>query len=98
MNTVVIKSKDGSEQKIDVATGENLSKVLTAVNSPILFGCRTGVCGTCCVNIIEGESNLPEASEDEKEILDLYAEGNNRVRLACQINVQGNLSLEYVGK
>jgi len=67
-----------------VSEGMSLSEELTASNSPLLFGCRTGICGTC---IVEVEGDIPPADEDEQEILDIYADGNPALRLACQINV-----------
>ncbi|MBC6436085.1 2Fe-2S iron-sulfur cluster binding domain-containing protein, partial [Nostoc sp. HG1] len=30
---------------------QNLSEHLTIQNSPVLFGCRTGICGTCLVEV-----------------------------------------------
>ncbi|MEL7510357.1 MAG: 2Fe-2S iron-sulfur cluster-binding protein, partial [Cyanobacteria bacterium J06554_1] len=29
-----------------------LADTFTVQNSPILFGCRTGICGTCLVTVI----------------------------------------------
>ncbi|HYR33654.1 MAG TPA: 2Fe-2S iron-sulfur cluster-binding protein [Burkholderiales bacterium] len=59
---------------------------LTVQNSPVLFGCRSGLCGTC---LIELEPIGPEALEPpapaEAEALELYAPGNRRARLACQL-------------
>ncbi|MEL6495801.1 MAG: 2Fe-2S iron-sulfur cluster-binding protein, partial [Cyanobacteria bacterium J06623_7] len=41
-------------QSINLEVNQNLAEHLTVENSPILFGCRTGICGTCLV-IIEGD-------------------------------------------
>ena len=69
---------------------EPLSASLTLQNSPILFGCRTGICGTCLV-IAEGDM-LPPDSE-EQEVLDLLAPTRHKARLACQIRPTGDLFL-----
>lgn len=61
-----------------------LAEHLSVQNSPVLFGCRTGICGTCLVEI-EGE--LPPPNRDEQEILDMLASGNSQARLACQIDL-----------
>ena len=65
---------------------EQLSEVLDATNSPVLFGCRTGICGTC---VIEVEGDLPPPEDEEKELLELYAPDNPKARLACQIELTG---------
>ncbi len=76
-----------------------LSEHLTIENSPVLFGCRTGICGTCLSEIISQEGGtLPHPSEDERELLDIIAPDNRRARLACQIAICANLTIHYLGK
>lgn len=69
---------------------ENLSEHLTVQNSPVLFGCRTGVCGTCLV-VVEG--NIPPPSKEEKEVLEILAPGHIRARLACQLNLTNDIAI-----
>lgn len=69
----------------------NLSEELTACNSPILFGCRSGLCGTCLVEI---EGDLPPPSEEEREALAVYAENNKKARLACQVRVNSAMKIK----
>lgn len=78
--------------------GAVLSEELDIVNSPLLFGCRTGICGTCLVEV-EAEENgaLAGPSADETELLSLVAPDNPRARLACQIEVAADLCLRYMG-
>ncbi len=78
---------------IEVMTGQPLAEVLTVQNSPVLFGCRTGLCGTCVVGV---EGDVGEASAAELEILELYATGNPLARLACQLQVRGDVVLTSV--
>jgi ferredoxin len=85
-------------QKIQVGHGENLSSSADITTCPVLFGCRTGICGTCLVLVSKGEEHLSPASDDEKEFLDIVASGQANARLACQLNVEGDLELEYLGK
>lgn len=61
--------------------GAVLSEHLTIENSPVLFGCRTGICGTCLSEVV-GEENgtLAPPSLDEREMLDLFAPDNPRAR------------------
>ncbi len=73
-----------------LAKHSNLSEHLTVQNSPVLFGCRTGICGTCIV-VVRG--NIPLPSKDEKEVLETLAPGNNQVRLACQLDLTSDIEM-----
>jgi ferredoxin len=79
---------------VSVPSGKTLAEDLHIKNSPVLFGCRTGVCGTCVVSVAKGYDALPPPDDDEKEILELYAEGVPQARLACQIDVQSDITLD----
>lgn len=70
---------------------QNLSEHLTVQNSPVLFGCRTGICGTCLVIAI---GNLPPADRAEQEVLDLLAPDIANARLACQLNLTADVAIE----
>ncbi|WP_208821601.1 2Fe-2S iron-sulfur cluster-binding protein [Tolypothrix sp. PCC 7910] len=75
---------------INLQPYQNLSEHLTIQNSPVLFGCRTGICGTCLVEVI-GEISPPQL--DEQEMLDTLAPNYPNIRLACQIYITGNLEI-----
>ena len=77
--------------------GESLSESLDVMNAPILFGCRTGICATCLVRVISGHEALPAVSEEESEVLELETDDPD-CRLACQLHLSGDVTLEYVGK
>jgi len=79
---------DASYAPVELPLGATLSEHLDVGNSPLLFGCRTGICGTCLVKV-EGE--LPPPGDDEREILDVLAPGDRRARLACQLKLVGDL-------
>lgn len=83
-------------QPLTLERHEKLSEHLTVQNSPVLFGCRTGICGTCLV-VVEGD--IPPASEEEKEILEIFAPGNEQARLACQIDLTNDIEIKsYAGE
>ncbi|WP_310481066.1 2Fe-2S iron-sulfur cluster-binding protein [Chamaesiphon sp. VAR_48_metabat_403] len=75
---------------IFVTSNSLLSDSLTIHNSPVLFGCRTGICGTCLV-AIRGDTSSPDP--DEREILEIFAPNNPLARLACQIIVIGDIEI-----
>lgn len=93
MPRFTVSFEDGGFAPVTVPDGRTLSEELHIKNSPVLFGCRTGVCGTCVVEVVEGAEHLAPPDEDEQEILELYAAGLPRARLACQIDVQGDVKL-----
>ena len=72
---------------------QDLAEVLTVQNSPVLFGCRTGICGTCLV-LVEG--NVPPPDRDEREMLDILAAELAQARLACQLVLNGDIALSVV--
>lgn len=73
---------------------ESLAEYLTTQNSPILFGCRTGLCGTCLVEII---GDIPPAGEEEKEVLQILAPDNKYARLACQVDLTQDIMIKTYG-
>lgn len=77
-------------QPIDLEVNQNLSESLTVENSPVLFGCRTGICGTCLV-VVEGD--IPPPLSDEKELLEVLAPENSQARLACQIQLTNDIQI-----
>jgi ferredoxin len=88
-----IEFADSSFDSITIPAGQPLAEILTVQNSPVLFGCRTGICGTCVIGVT---GNVEDASQDELEILELYAAGNPLVRLACQLQVRGDVVMTSI--
>ncbi|MBN3876076.1 MULTISPECIES: 2Fe-2S iron-sulfur cluster-binding protein [unclassified Nostoc] len=72
---------------------QSLSEHLTIQNSPVLFGCRTGICGTCLVEVIGDISPL---QRDEQETLETLAANHPHARLACQVDVTGNVEIRRI--
>lgn len=87
---------DTSHNPVRLSEGTNLAQELTVLNSPLLFGCRTGICGTCLVQIENGYETLKAPDSDEKEALEIYATGNMNARLACQIFLNCDLTLRKI--
>lgn len=90
---------DDEEVHYELEPGSELSKVLDAKNSPLLFGCRTGICGTCLVEVVEGDEQSRKSSGDEKELLEILCDDQSKsYRLACQMTCDQNLKLKVLGK
>ncbi|MEH1863519.1 MAG: 2Fe-2S iron-sulfur cluster-binding protein [Nostoc sp.] len=69
---------------------QSLSEHLTIQNSPVLFGCRTGICGTCLVEVI---GDIPPPQPEEQEMLETLAANHPHARLACQLDITDNIEI-----
>jgi ferredoxin len=76
---------------VELAAGSSICEFLDVGNSPLLFGCRTGICGTCLVRV---EGALPPPSDEERELLDMLAPGDAQARLGCQIKLTADIRVE----
>jgi ferredoxin len=87
---------DSELPEVILQEGDCLSEKLTIQNSPILFGCRIGICGTCAIEVMHTDSPLPERTHDEKEFLSAMAPGREEVRLACQIKINTHMKIRKI--
>ncbi len=78
---------------VRLAPRSALSEHLTVQNSPVLFGCRTGICATC---ISEVEGDIPPPTDDEREILEVFAPDNPRARLVCQVQLTADVRIRVL--
>jgi len=57
------------------------------------FACTEGVCGTCVIEVLEGEENLSSPTQEEEDFL---GAGCRRERLACQCRIKrGNVRISF---
>ena len=82
----VLKSND---KQVDMPEGYPLREAAEELGVP--FGCRSGLCGTCMIDIVEGEENLSELTEEEETM------GRDRKhRLACQAKIkEGTVMIKF---
>ncbi|MFT4304339.1 MAG: 2Fe-2S iron-sulfur cluster binding domain-containing protein [Candidatus Woesearchaeota archaeon] len=79
---------NGKEEEIQ--DGEEIAE--TCDQHEVLFGCCSGVCGSCKIKVIEGMENLSDKVEEE----DSFCEEPNE-RLACQCKIkQGIVKIERI--
>lgn len=87
-----------------VATGtaepfDRLIDVCDACHAPVEFSCRSGTCGTCRIEVIEGASLLQPPRDDELETLEAFDAPPSH-RLACRARfagISGHLRLRWAG-
>ncbi|WP_089966752.1 2Fe-2S iron-sulfur cluster-binding protein [Lihuaxuella thermophila] len=78
---------------LEVPTGANLLLHAVSHSVPIPFHCTTGRCTTCRVRIISGNEHLNDFTD--QELYRLPGEALDRgERLACQIYVYGDITVE----
>jgi ferredoxin len=80
---------------VEAPTGTPLQGIADASGADITFGCRSGSCGTCRVRIAEQASCSPPNSEERDFLAELG--GPPEERLACQVSVHGDISVDYLG-
>lgn len=90
-----VSFRGGSFPPMSLPAGARLSQHLTVQNSPVLFGCRTGICATCLIRV---DGDLPPPEPDERELLDVMAPDDTRARLACQLTLRGDIEIERPDK
>lgn len=94
-NMINIFFEDINEQ-IVIAPNRKLVEICDEFNTPILFGCRACSCGTCLIEVTKGQENLSFITDEEKILLEVMAEGNDKARLACQCIVNGSISVKLL--
>lgn len=85
-----------SGESVEVADGVNLADCDEMFDTPVLFGCRSGSCGTCVLQVVEGMDNISGMLADEKDCIPSVTKESN-CRLACQIHIEGPVKLTYLG-
>ena len=88
MTLVRFISADGRHvQEVRAAAGERLLDVAQNAGQPLEGTCEGQMaCSTCHVIVDPNDfSKLPQASEEEEDMLDLAAHVGRHSRLACQI-------------
>ncbi len=81
---------------VEAPPGTPLQKIADAAGADITFGCRTGSCGTCRVRVTEGLAHCSEPGAEERDFLKGLDVPPDQ-RLACQVLVDGDISIEYLG-
>lgn len=59
----------------------------------LVFGCRSGMCGICVIDVVDGVHNLSPAQESESWFLESLGHPEASKRLACQCKLQGDVTI-----
>jgi len=78
-----------TDQEIEILNGEPIKEACRKLD--VLFGCEDGLCGTCMIDIVEGENNLSELTQAEIDL-----ERDEKHRLACQCKIKkGDVKIDF---
>lgn len=102
MLTVLVKFlKDESIQEVECQEGENLFQSFEEKGIKLPHGCLSGSCGSCRIEILEGNENLSEPSFIETDTLKSLATeyGNEKkIRLSCRAKILGPITFKIPTK
>tara|TARA_Y100000310_G_scaffold342170_1_gene444094 strand:+ start:377 stop:631 length:255 start_codon:yes stop_codon:yes gene_type:complete len=73
----------------EVKDGEKVQQACEEVGVP--FGCTSGICGTCLVDVEEGMEHLSEKTQEEK---DMDLQGKERLMCQCKIK-KGTIKIKF---
>ena len=93
MPNITFTLADGTEKTIHAPNGISLLEVAHQNHIPLEGACEGSLaCSTCHVIVDEAfYTNLPSASEDEEDMLDLAFGLTHTSRLGCQIMMNDSL-------
>lgn len=82
-----LASRIGARKVVQVPDGGELVDICDDAFAPVPFSCRSAICGTCHVQVVDGAELLEEPNCDEQELLELLG-GPEHSRIACQARVR----------
>jgi len=87
MPTIIIHAPNQPSRSIQISGSQRLLDACDEANAPIPFSCRGATCGTCLVQVLEGEEWLEPIDGHERRML-LECDGARDKRLACAVLVK----------
>jgi len=83
--------------EVDAEPGEAIIDITDAhPAADVPYSCRAATCGTCRVQVIEGGEALSIADIDEIEVLDIFGDSPENVRLCCQTKLVGGAATQVI--
>jgi 2Fe-2S ferredoxin len=86
---VFVANRFGAEKRIEVPEGGDVVDICDQYFAPIPFSCRSASCGTCQVEVLEGEELLEPQNDAERDLIPLLG---GKGRLACQARVRAHVA------
>ncbi len=71
--------------EVDARPGEAIMDITDAnPAAEVPYSCRAATCGTCRVEVLEGAEALSKPDAYELEVLEIFGDTPDKVRLCCQ--------------
>lgn len=101
---IALLTEENEEKKFEVNEGELIWDELERLGTKLPAGCLAGSCGTCRINVLQGEKNLAPKGAIETEtvnhLMDQYKKKygedflkDKNIRLACRARIKGNIKI-----
>jgi len=85
MPEVIFAPMDCERFAVPCPDGGALGDLCDDFGAPVPFSCRSATCGTCRIEVLEGDALLVPADEAERDLLATFPKAVlANVRLACQ--------------
>jgi len=82
---------DDTGEEIALEDGSPLQEACEEAGVP--FACTEGICGTCVIEVLEGQENLTDPTQEE---MDFLGEDITEERLACQCKIkEGSVRVRF---
>lgn len=99
-----LESGEIEEKELQVEEGEVVFDQLDQQGETLPHGCLAGSCGSCRINVIEGQDSLKEPSAVEQDTLkticetykEKYGEDflkDKHIRLSCRARILGDIKI-----
>ncbi|MEV0219951.1 2Fe-2S iron-sulfur cluster-binding protein [Streptomyces sp. NPDC050704] len=77
--------------------GSPLTDIEYETAEPLIpFGCRSGACGACVVEVLDGFDSLGETDPEETDFLEDLGRTDGHYRLACQCRLLDSATVRVV--
>ena len=70
-----------TKKEVEVPDGNYIRRAAEELG--VQFCCNIGICGSCAIDVVEGEENLTDLTQEEKDM-----DMNKKKRLACQCRIK----------
>ena len=89
MSTIRVRFEP-SGFEVDASPGEAIMDITDAnPAAEVPYSCRAATCGTCRVEVVQGGTALSTADQFELEVLEIFGDTPDKVRLCCQAKLVG---------
>jgi ferredoxin len=79
---------------IEVPLGTPVMAAVEQAKATLPFGCRLGSCGTCRCIVVVGAENVNALTQDEEALFENLTHVATNERLACQLIINGDVSIQ----